>query len=1125
MFKKLFFLILTIPVLYSTQAQAQTCEQIGVVGEHTKWAGDVNLDRNPENPDMWSGIVTLVDLVTDDMDSADSVAWKFRENGTWDRNWGTDSTGNAVFNSSTNFNVPAGTYLITFNCSTLEVTVTPTCGSIGVIGEFTKWAGDSLLTRDKEDINFFYGVVNLVDLVTDDMDSPDSVAWKFRADGSWDNNWGTDSTGNAVFNSSTNFNVPVGTYFITFNCSTLAVTITPTCGQIGVIGEHTEWAGDVNLTRSKEDPNQFSGVVTLDDKTTDDSGPQDSVEFKFRADGAWDNNWGVDSSGNGEFNGSTNFHVPLGTYLITFNCSTLAVTITPTCGDVYMIGEGVSWANDVPFKRDADNPDLWTLTYSFSANFDADGDGKIATKFRVNKNWDVNWGGTDFPSGTAVFNSGDNLPVTPGTYDITFNCSTLEFSFVENTDVCGQIGIIGDFNGFGSNLDDPTDLFPTDVMMQRDHEYPSNFTLNYNFTSGTGLLFRQDGDQAFVNVWGGTAFPKGTGVQDAALFIPVSGGKYDITFNCKSGDYSFTRLGNSVIAPKVFAMNVDGQLNEKDWNLNQNISGAFEGDGGTDPIVATFGAVYTDNALYVGINVSDSTVVSSGDTSLNDAVEIFVDGNKNGGSYDSSDVHMIVDASGTITVLQGPEGFAPQASFVEVTGGYNVEVEIAWADLGVTPEMGGQIGFDIIIDDTDDANAGPASRAVWNGGSGNAAGTSAFGDLLFGALSCGDLSMYSETIGDVAIRPFTEPATSYTAVYEFEAADNVIFRKDNQDVVTWGGANGVATIGGDAIAVDAGRYRVTFGCLDGTYTFTEEAADATVAYAQFTEDSVSIDGNLSEFQLTYGLDVGVVDGTGPLNNDVQWGALWDGNYLYLGFQVEDAVVQGTSTFNPWEQDAIEIYIDGNHDADDKYDKGFDNQIVLSRRLIEEGQVIWTKSEGDGGTDVSAEEHEAIFLETENGYNVEFKLKWSTMQFAAAKNRTIGFSVGLNDSDVNTTNRDYQAVWAGTNSNWNSTTALGDLQLAGGSLTKIQEILFNHSVQVLPNPTHGQLKIVVTDDVFKGRSTVFVHNSTGQVMMVQSKEFFGANSSANIDISRLPAGVYYINIIGDGAQAVKKVVKK
>lgn len=65
-----------------------------------------------------------------------------------------------------------------------------------------------------------------------------------------------------------------------------------------------------------------------------------------------------------------------------------------------------------------------------------------------------------------------------------------------------------------------------------------NYTLsNYNFIGG-GVKFRANSSWA-VN-WGGTAFPSGTGVKSGTDNIPVTAGKYSVTFNIETGAYSFT---------------------------------------------------------------------------------------------------------------------------------------------------------------------------------------------------------------------------------------------------------------------------------------------------------------------------------------------------------------------------------------------------------------------------------------------------------------------------------------------------------------------------------------------------------------------------------------------------------
>jgi len=52
-------------------------------------------------------------------------------------------------------------------------------------------------------------------------------------------------------------------------------------------------------------------------------------------------------------------------------------------------------------------------------------------KFRKDNLWTSNWGSSKFPTGTGTQN-GSNIPVSDGTYNITFDKSTGNFSF-DNT--------------------------------------------------------------------------------------------------------------------------------------------------------------------------------------------------------------------------------------------------------------------------------------------------------------------------------------------------------------------------------------------------------------------------------------------------------------------------------------------------------------------------------------------------------------------------------------------------------------------------------------------------------------------------------------------------------------------
>ena len=1097
-----FVLFAGLSMLLSWQTSAQ-CKKVGLIGEFTAWSADLELTRDLDNPDVFTTVVNL----KDDSNSDGIIEVKFRVLGDWGTNWGAadfpDGTGVA---NGANIPVPVGTYKVTFNCATGAYSFASTCGEISMIGEFNGWAGDHKMTRDANDPNLWTTMITFNKGSNQYGDST-IIEAKFRMDADWKVNWGGTEfpTGKGTQDGS-NILVPLGTYKVDFNCSTGEYNFTSTCGEISMIGEFNGWAGDYAMTRNNEDPNEWSTIITFNE-ASNQYGDANIIEVKFRQDADWKVNWGGTAfpTGTGSQDGP-NILVPLGTYKVTFNCGSGEYNFTATCGEVSMIGAFNGWNGDVEMARSDANPNEWTLYRSW--NIDSQ------VKFRQNKDWSVNWGDSAWPSGTATSN-GPNIPLVAGKYDVFFNCATGEYSFTPNGDNCGEIGLVGDFNEWGVAN---SDGFYSDVLMKRDPNHPSNYTLKYTFSGETRLLFREDGDESFTNVWGGS-FPGGTGEKDASKIITVPGGTYNITFNCQSGDFYFERLGSSVYAPKVFSINVDGVTDEKDWVIKEPVSKLLATIGDTDLNELFFGVAYNDEYLYTAVEVKDSNVIDD-----EDLIIIGIDGDKSGGNFDSHDISFAISPLGFVELGEGFSGYTPEAKVKKSSNGYVVETKVEWAKLGVTPVQGSQIAMEIVNFDVDN---GGFNLYTWNINDIEDSTTTNFGTVNLGTLSCGTISMYNDQIGDFTLRPTSNEdktnSNTYVGTYEFESNMNVNFRKDYSSAVTWGNnafPGGTATIGGAGIPATKGRYRISFGCLDGVYSFTSEPTGAGVAYSQFANTTPVIDGNLAEYKLDYTMAAGVVAGAGPINNEVKWGSSWDKDFVYFGAQVKDSKVEGSG--NPWDNDAIEFYFDGNNDKDGTYDADYDTQIILD---FKNGDVVWVKADGvkvkvagDDGVSYGK------WLNTSNGYNVELKLPWADFGFAPARNKTMGFSIGNNDSD-NGVGRDYQSAWFGNGNNWNDTKVLGDLQLAGGPLfSETEELYFNEAITVYPNPSNASigLTLIADNEIFKGNTVISVYNMFGQLINRQKANF--DQQEIFINTSNMSSGSYFIHLLNaDGKQAVKKVV--
>ena len=177
----------------------------------------------------------------------------------------------------------------------------------------------------------------------------------------------------------------------------------------------------------------------------------------------------------------------------------------------------------------------------------------------------------------------------------------------------------------------------------------------------------------------------------------------------------------------------------------------------------TFGALWDDTYLYVGVKVLDANLQKTCEAAyMNDSVEVYVDPTHNKATaYDSQDRQFVkgwnderILGMNTTGVLHG---------WAAITGGYTVELAIPWSNLGVTPSAKMTIGFD--IGNNSDGPCGRNTPLMWHGTDQNWQDTSAFGDLVLSAQTAGgDNGAASPDAKAPADRPTgPPPATAVTA--------------------------------------------------------------------------------------------------------------------------------------------------------------------------------------------------------------------------------------------------------------------------------------------------------------------------------------------------------------------------
>ncbi len=498
--KLLFFMLISVFSIqakdgFSSKPDGLTFPNIGIVGTITNWGS---------SPDIAMTTMDGINYLASNVTFPSNGQMKFRQDQSWDVQWSNNQfpSGFAVSNGQ-DIPVPFGSYDISLNIQTgaYSFTLLPSqFPQIGIIGEFNGWSESvNMPTSD--------GVVyTLSDYY---FPAPGvNAGLKFRQDNSWETNWGGPGfpSGTAVVGSS---NIPVqqGFYNVSFNLSTLEYSFTPVV--MSIIG-----SADVDFNTDTAMQTTNGMMHTMTNQLLSTGG------LKFRKLGSWDVNFGATGfpTGVGVNNGD-NIPVLAGVYDITLNRLTGEYSFVTSVSNfpmIGLIGEFNGWSQSVNmFTTDG-------VLYTFPNFYVPAPGGDAGLKFRQDNSWETNWGGASFPSGTAVLGINNNIPAQQGFYNVTFNLSTLEYSFEPV-----MMAIIGtadvDFNS-------DTAMETTDGMIH---------TLN-NKTLSTGLLkFRTVGNWN-VN-FGASSFPAGIGVNNGND-IPVVAGVYNITFNRLTGAYNFAEV-------------------------------------------------------------------------------------------------------------------------------------------------------------------------------------------------------------------------------------------------------------------------------------------------------------------------------------------------------------------------------------------------------------------------------------------------------------------------------------------------------------------------------------------------------------------------------------------------------
>jgi hypothetical protein len=223
------------------------------------------------------------------------------------------------------------------------------------------------------------------------------------------------------------------------------------------------------------------------------------------------------------------------------------------------------------------------------------------------------------------------------------------------------------------------------------------------------------------------------------------------------------------------------------------------------------------------------------------------------------------------------------------------------------------------------------------------------------------------------------------------------------------GANALAFKAADAYG-NIGEKR-----LDVAYEKTSASPHATdaLAYARKAAKRISIDGKLDD-------EDWVIDNkankaiSGAPNNILNFGVLWDRNYLYVGAEVYDTSLIFDDE-RVYQNDCFEVFLNPSNDKKGQYGEK-DKQLFVGYPKNRTALYINTGAEYKTG-----------WSDFPGGYTVEMAIPWGSTGLVPEDGLKIGFDISCDDKDAEGP-RESVMAWSGTSDNWQDTRNFGTIVL-------------------------------------------------------------------------------------------------
>ncbi|MEM7533600.1 MAG: Ig-like domain-containing protein [Chloroflexota bacterium] len=479
---------------------------------------------------------------------------------------------------------------------------------------------------------------------------------------------------------------------------------------------------------------------------------------------------------------------------------------------------------------------------------------------------------------------------------------------------------------------------------------------------------------------------------------------------------------------------IDGQR-EPAWNIAPVYTAANVSEGSLGPAddnVPEFQGMYDNNNLYFFLKVVDDTIIS--DSGINfwykdDAVAFFIDGdNSKQSSYDGvNDFELIFNTDNLkrkgINSEDLPSGLVHQ--LVEDGDHYRIEVSIPITELDISPVSGTVFGFDFGSHDDDQGGWNRDARVEWFGTTNETwENPSLFGVAKLVVSNQLPILIFTDTVTleennlflmDIETTDDTD-AEGSGLTYSLSGPDAGFFTLNPtsgefslNELLDYENPHDANTDNVYVVDINVADSEPVTNTKTFSLTITNVTEGGTVEFFHTAIPPV-IDGEpdavwdttpvYTATQISAGYLISATDNRASLRG------LYDNEYLYLFVNVEDDIIINDGPIYS-QDDAVDIYIDGNNSRQSTYDSVDDLELIF------QANGIYTQ--GPNSIPSPAALNGFTVLDA-NSYRLEVAIPITGININPIDNFQFGFDFGTQDDDQGGGTRQARTQWNDTTNN-------------------------------------------------------------------------------------------------------------